>query len=78
MPLHFGPFGNKFSPKKAVARKAVSLSTLQSLDRETLNRELNTTDPLNAIGVNLDGNKIVFDGDKWISGEGTQYYDDMI
>lgn len=66
--MPFGPFAKKFSPKKPVVRKASSISTLQSLDREALQRELNTNDTVNKIRINLDGNKMVFDGEGWISG----------
>ena len=67
--MPFGPFANKFSPKKPAPRKAVSLSTLQNLDRETLQRELSSDDLGNKIRMNLDGNKVYFDGKDWISGK---------
>lgn len=66
--MPFGPFAKKFSPKKPVARRASSVSTLQSLDREAIQRELNTNDSVSKIKINLDGNKIVFDGNGWVSG----------
>jgi len=66
MPL--GLFKKKFSPSKPGPRKAVSLSTLQSLDRETLQRELNVNDNLDRIKLTLDGNKMMFDGNEWVSG----------
>lgn len=66
--MPFGPFAKKFSPKKPNARRASSVSTLQSLDRETIQRELNANDAVNKIRLNLDGNKMVFDGNEWVSG----------
>lgn len=66
--MPFGPFVKKFSPKKPGPRKATSLSSLQNLDRETLQRELTSDDTGHKIRINLDGNKIVFDGKDWISG----------
>lgn len=67
--MPFGPFANKFSPKKPGPRKAVSLSTLQNLDRETLQRELTPDDVGHKIRMNLDGNKVFFDGKDWVSGK---------
>lgn len=66
--MPFGPFSNKFSPKKPGPRKASSLSTLKDLDRETLQRELSADDAGHKIRMNLDGNKIFFDGNDWVSG----------
>ncbi|XP_067952229.1 protein chibby homolog 1-like [Watersipora subatra] len=68
--MPFGPFGNKFSPKKPGPRKAASLSTLQNLDRETLQRELSADDTGHKIRINLDGNKVYFDGKEWVSESG--------
>lgn len=66
--MPFGPFAKKFSPKKPGPRKAVSLSTLQNLDRETLQRELTPDDIGQKIKINLDGNRMYFDGKDWVSG----------
>ena len=66
--MPFGPFAKKFSLKRPGPRKAQSLSSLQNLDRAQLQRESTADDVGNKIRVNLDGNKIVFDGKDWISG----------
>lgn len=67
--MPFGPFAKRFSPKKASTRRAASLSALQTLDREARDKELTPDDVGNKIRLDLDGNKIHFDGSEWISGE---------
>ena len=63
MPL----FGNKFSPKKGVARKWPSLSNL-NLDASTQQTEFGLD--YGPIKIKLGDNEIVFDKGQWISEAG--------